>query len=682
MIPRWFERSSVLILLVLAVWLRVYNLPHLPLGFSDDELASMDISHRIQDGEMRVFYAAPPNGGQESLYHILNVGSTSLFGDGLLGFRVLGLFVNLLALAFIYRSTRSLFGAGIGLVALAIMTTGIWSMILSRTATPLTLVSLFVTSTLATIVWTYRLHEPISPAAPRTLPYTLLGFLIGASIYTHYTGLLLSLVLLVFVIYLWQSNQPVSRQVWSSSFFALTLILIVALPYLISVLRNIDRTSLYGLWQERHHDVLSGLKSLGKTIGLFLFKGDSNPTRNVPDLPLMSPFWALLSVVGLVFAARRWREPAYALLLITLGVGLLPIIWIEEPLDFSSMLLIQPVLFILAGLGTYYAAQVIQQYRVMGGWRFVAVLAAVIFAYTVWQAYQRYMVDWQERDDVHVAYHSDVAQLAVYLDGNRHEFPILFCVDSISETRLPDGRIRWSEADIAEYMMFHEDHDLRYAVCRSSFVLVGGGASMRVLLAHPRSINESSATVRVWLDQLEPIPVEGLPNGAVSELAVVDEVAELGGRLQATSPLLYPLGEGSTVSLPVRFGRNITLMGYELPDTQTFKAGDVLAVTTYWRVDGEPPVNWGIFVRLQGTEQSIPVTETNVLDIIPDNLRERDVIIQTNFMTIPDTLLSGDYILTLGAYDNNPLNQIPVFEEEASIERGDYLIVEPRITVE
>jgi hypothetical protein len=58
------------------------------------------------------------------------------------------------------------------------------------------------------------------------------------------------------------------------------------------------------------------------------------------------------------------------------------------------------------------------------------------------------------------------------------------------------------------------------------------------------------------------------------------------------------------------------------------------------------------------------------------------VVIQTSFMTIPETLLPGEYVVTLGAYDNNPLNQIPVFGPEAREPRGNYLMMESRLSVE
>ncbi|HLA44311.1 MAG TPA: hypothetical protein VJZ27_12790, partial [Aggregatilineales bacterium] len=178
--------------------------------------------------------------------------------------------------------------------------------------------------------------------------------------------------------------------------------------------------------------------------------------------------------------------------------------------------------------------------------------------------------------------------------------------------------------------------------------------------------------------------VDSALQGAVFRLEAENALAELGGQLQLGEDLQYPpVGNApEVVNLPVRFGRNITLLGVLPPQAQNYHPGDILAITTYWRIDGEPPSRPGVFTRLHDTLQSSPYTETNVLDVIPGDLQERDVIIQTNFMAIPDTLLPGDYILTLGAFDNNPLNQIQVFGNDVSVGRGDYLLLRSRLKIE
>ena len=78
-------------------------------------------------------------------------------------------------------------------------------------------------------------------------------------------------------------------------------------------------------------------------------------------------------------------------------------------------------------------------------WRFVAFLVALGFIWTTWQAYQRLLIEWTDRDDVQTAYHSDIGQLTTYLDSSLDERPVLFCVNNIEETLLSDGNIRRAE---------------------------------------------------------------------------------------------------------------------------------------------------------------------------------------------------------------------------------------------
>jgi hypothetical protein len=679
-----FERAALLILLLMAVWFRAVDFPHLPLGFSNDELAHIDITEQVRGGNIRVFFANQPAAGHESFYHIVNGGVTALVGDGLVGYRLLGLWSSLLALAFFYAAVRALFGPGIGMAALAIMVTSIPSILYARNATPLAMAPLAMSMTLAAIVWTFRLNKPIAPIHPRTSPYAVLAFVVAAALYIHYTGIFLALIVMIFVVYLRQSGQPVSRQVWSSSLFVLTLILVLALPYIISFFRSPDAAGIAVFWRERPLSFADLGDSLVAALNGIFSDGDANPTHNIPGLPMLFPLWVLLALVGLFFSARRWREPGYALILIFLVVGLLPDIWLKNGPDFSGMVIVQPTLMILAGIGTYIAARFVQANRVMGGWRFVALLAALTFAFTAWQAQDRFLDDWPQREDVQAAYHADVGRLAAYLDSSDDETPVLFCVDILHQEALPTGFVRWAEPDIARYAMHRENLQMRFATCRSAFVFINGGEAMRVALVNPRSLNEAAPAIRIWLDELTHINAPNLPPGVLWQIVAVDELAKLAGQLTQASSLYYPRvgSDLETAVLPVRFGRNVTLLGYDPLNTHIYRPGNILSISSYWRIDGAPPERLGIFTRLHDTPQSSPYTETNVLDVLPAALQARDVVIQTNFMTIPETLLPGEYIVTLGAYDNNPLNQIPVFDAQATEARGNYLMLEPRLTIE
>lgn len=676
MIPRWFDRLSILTLLLVGVVVRVWDLPTLPPGFSQEEIVGIDIIQQVQGGAGQVFFRTSQEEGEESFYHILNAGVTELVGDGLIGYRILSVWAGLLTLAFLYRGTRWLFGPGIALVAVAIMVTNIEAVMLSRSATRLSLTPLVVTASLTLITWTFRLYEPIRPTRPLTLRYSALGYLVGAALYVHYTGLFLGAVLVIFILYLWQTRQPVSRQIWSSCLFALTLMSIVTLPYIISFLRNPQISGIYILWKERPENVPDLLKSFFATLGALFIEGDSSPTQNIPSLPLLWPFWSILVLIGLATVARRWREPHFGLILIALIVGLLPDIWIKGGPDFRAMMILLPVMCILGGVGAYTAAVYVRYQRAYGGIKLVAAVLLLGFGLTGWRLYQDYLIDWPERQDVRLAYHANLAELMAYLDRSDDPLPTLVCTGSLRERA--DGG--WADPQIAETMLHREDINVRYADCRTSFVLINGGKPMQILLANPKEPIGDAA--QQWLNLAEILPVD--PFGSVMKLDAEDELAQFGGRLQLEMPLLYPAlgGTPETVTLPVRFGRNITLVGYRAPDISSYKRGDVVQITTYWRVDGRIPDQLGFFTRLNDNPETSPFTEVNVIDVLSTHLRIRDVMVQASLFTVPETLPPGAYVVTLGAYDNNTLNQIPVFSQDGKVPRGSYLMLASRLVVD
>lgn len=683
MLPRWLEQLSVLGLLLVAVVLRTQNLASLPLGFVQEELAAIAAAENIRDGNIQVFYNTPPEGGQESLYVMLNTVATLFVGDGLFSYRLFGLWANLIALALFYYAVRGLFGPSVGLVALAVMVSSLWGVLAARAVTSNALTPLLVTAVLALIVRTFRLYRPIAPKPPSTFWYTALGLTVSAGIYTHYLGVVLAVGLALFIVYMWRTHQPVSRWVWNSSAFMLALILILSLPYLISVIRSTGESSLAFFWRERPRDLVDLGDSLLRMLGAFFYRGDSDPTHNMPSLPLLWPVWFLLALGGLWMTIQRWREPAYGLIILMLPLSLLPEAWLREGPHFPALTLAHFLLCILAALGAYFIGRHIHLNHVMGGWRFVALLIGMGLAFTIWQTQTQLLDNWPNRPDVAEAYHSHLARLANYLDSTPDEPPALVCVENLTTFVDESGELRRSEPEIMGFMMHQSDDRVRYAACQTTFVLLDGGEPMRVIMTSPSQAADANSAVLSWLQRREIINIEGLPLGSVGTLESESELAALAGQLQLNSPLYYPR-EGAApevVALPVRLGRNITLLGYNPFPNHVYLPDDVLPITTYWRVDGDPPPYWGVFVRLHDSPQSSPYTEANALDTLPMMLHERDVVIQTNYLSIPETLLPGEYILTLGAYDNNPLNQIEVFSAEATLPRGTYLTAIPRLRV-
>ncbi|MFP4324174.1 MAG: ArnT family glycosyltransferase, partial [Anaerolineales bacterium] len=659
MISPRLERLAVLGLLLLAVALRAVAYSDAPPGIADEELLAIDMSEQMRGGLIQVFYPRPEPGGQAGLFALLNMLHTALVGQGLFGYRLLSLWLGLVALALLYRGARMCFGPAVALVALAIMTSNIWAILLARSTLPAGLVLALVMAVFAGLAWAFQLYKPVGPYPPRTMAYTALGLATAAALYTDFMGNFVVLVTLLFIVYMWYTRQPVSRYVWSSSLFMLVLIAIIALPYLISVARNPSTSDIAQLWYGRPTSPQESLSTVTNTL-LSLFLRTENPSAPyLPVAPLLSPFWFVLALAGGYLTVQRWREPAYALVLILLGVGLLPGLWLPETPPLSALLVAQPALMVLPGLGAFVIARRIQASGWSRGWQFVAALMAVALAWTVWQSYDNLVNEWPERPAVQTAYHADVVALARYLDAETPREPIVFCVNDIQGAP-------YAQPSIAEFARYHTDLPVRYVECRTAFVLANGGGPMVVLQASPGRLLEATAPIRFWLDQLQARPVDGLPPAVINRLDAENTLAERAGQLQLQQPLNYPR-EGRSeraTTWPIRFGRNLSLIGYQPPPPGPYAPGDVLMIVSYWRIDGPPPARLGIFTRLHDSPQASPFAETNAMNVLSTGLRERDVLVQTNLITVPENLPPGDYIITMGAFDNNPLNQIPLLGPE------------------
>jgi hypothetical protein len=221
--------------------------------------------------------------------------------------------------------------------------------------------------------------------------------------------------------------------------------------------------------------------------------------------------------------------------------------------------------------------------------------------------------------------------------------------------------------------------------CRSDLVLIAGGSPMRWLFVDPAERNAMPGPLQAWAQLAEPLEHTGLPGGVAWSLDAEQALADKGGQLIAQASLYYPREAGKThevVPLPFKFDGNITLIGLDpVSEQETFKPGDVLTLVTYWRVDGPLPSDLGVFIRLHDTPQASPYNEVNAFKVEAARLRPRDVVVQVGYVILPETLRAQHYVLTLGVYNRQPVNQLAVYDPVTHDLRGFYLQLSKSIPV-
>jgi hypothetical protein len=141
-------------------------------------------------------------------------------------------------------------------------------------------------------------------------------------------------------------------------------------------------------------------------------------------------------------------------------------------------------------------------------------------------------------------------------------------------------------------------------------------------------------------------------------LDVASELGDTIGRFSTTAPAGYapeaPGGE-NLAPTPVRFGNNLTFLGYDRALDSTYSPGGIFTSVTYWRADGPLPDDLRIFTHILSDPAAI-VAQTDTISISPGELQSRDVFIQIMFVPLPPSLPDGMYNISTGAYrDTNDI---------------------------
>ena len=127
-----------------------------------------------------------------------------------------------------------------------------------------------------------------------------------------------------------------------------------------------------------------------------------------------------------------------------------------------------------------------------------------------------------------------------------------------------------------------------------------------------------------------------------------------------TSPMLAPSDSDplTPVPLPVSFGGQLALLGYELLSEQV-AAGTEVALITAWRAEGKPEPPLSIFVHLLDPQGHI-TGQSDGLGANPDGLRPGDVLLHVHRLTVAPDAPPGRYWLQVGLYDPETLVRLPL----------------------
>lgn len=658
--------ALAVLLLLLAAFLRLRDLTRLPPGLHQDEITDIRIAATARQGLIEVFYDLGGGEGRESLYHIVLAAVTSVTGQGLVSYQLFSIWVNLLALALVYALATRLFGPLAGVAALALLTVNLWMIVLGREIARESFLPLLVTGTLLALARIFSVYHRDVPRQPSTTPFVMLGLLLGLGFYVHPAHFMIVLASMIFILFMLVTRRAGSRRRLGYLGFALLLMMIVAMPYLISSLRLPDLSGAVRVFGDYNVIRNPPFKALGESLSGVLFAGDDNPARNVPGRPLIDLVSGVLVLIGVLVTAQNARRRRYILpLIFTLALAPVAFFTLHSP-NFLALTGLLPLLALFFGLGvsTLYRSLPTTVAR-----RGLAVGLVALFGFNLlWMGRDLYQT-WPNLASVAEVYHTRLSRLAQHLDRTADTIPTLVC-----DAPSPAGRAL-SSTDLLLLMMNRKQAPLRYADCGTGLVLLNGGEGQQIIFPDPKMLSGVHPYLRRWIDQGTVLTRADLPPDSVVELDIERPLADKIGSFITSAPVSYAPeapGRPGMAAPPIRFGGNITFLGYEREPTEAYAAGGILTVVTYWRVDGPVPPNLRLFTHVLPDPASI-AAQTDTISVNVGALDNRDIFIQVTFVPLPASMPGGVYNVSIGAYDASNSIRMSVLDNEH--ERGTRLFV-------
>lgn len=646
----------VVILLLLAALLRTYDLANLPLGFSEDEIVNIRLVDNVRQGDIFVFYPGD-DGGREGAYHVFAAFVTSFVGEGTIGFRIASVWLSLLSIAIIYTLGNHLFNPTVGVLAAGLTTVNMSVILQARMVSSDATVLFLVSATMLALARSLPVYRRTRDVSSNIVSFAALGGLLGIGFYLHPSSLFIALGAMAYIAHLLYIRNVMFRQRRSYTGFAILLMLIISMPYLIS---SINLPQFSAIQRILAHYDEAPLRSIADGLLAIVVNGDGDPLRNLPGRPLVDAFSGLLMLVGLGICVLRRHRPRFMLMLIMFVMTLPAALIVEDSPDFVRMIVVLPQLAIFFGMG-FYAVIRAPIFGDLIFRRMVVVGMLLLLAINVIWTWTDLFADWRDNEAVAPLVNGGLGQIAHYLDTVGDDIPVVFCNAGWA---IDEPEPELGDSDKTLLMMNRSQFEFYEADCRQSLLLTDGGEKQRIVFFDKAALQGAHPYLQEWLAQGQPVTGR-LPRNSVIELETSQLLADRAGVFITTAPLAYApeVAEPEPIAPPIRFGGNLTFLGYETEVKRAFLPGETVEVITYWRVEGDflPDI---VLKHHILADPVTPIGIRDVMSVSPLMLRDRDVFIQVTPVRLQETTLPGRYVVSVGAYRLSDQIRLPVLKDD------------------
>lgn len=660
---RRLEILALVAILVVAAFLRVYQLDRVPPGLTHDEAANGHDAAWVLRGIRPLYFAT--NYGHEPLYCYLVASVSAISGVNVneISLRLTSALCGLGVILSTYALTRRMFGLPVGLATAVGLAISFWPVVTSRQGLrPVTLPLLLVPA-----IYCFWRGMELDSGKKMGRWLAVGGVLAGASFYTYMASRTMPLFFLLFVLYLAMLHRDRLLDRWPALVLFFVLVIVVAAPlflYLrahpgaegrISELRTPLRELARGNLRPVVNNAITGL-------GVFSFRGDTQWRYNLPGRPIFDPLTSLFFYGGLALALWRWRDPRHALLVGWLMVGAVPGLITGAEHNTMHLIAVQPVAYLLVCLSVVELGRWLwRRGRLL---RCTAALGlAFLLVWNGWLTVHDYFLVWANEPDVREVYHANLREIARYLDAQpaggtvviSTEYSTSWLDPYIFETVLrgQDTDVRWCDG-CGGLLFPMDDGDVRYVFSARADLDAALGKDLwpAATLVTERTLRPDDLNpwfrVYRWMEQAEL----GGRIAALAEASPAWVSAEV-----SFAPNPAP-GVRQELSLPVSFNHQVTLLAYRLNGT-CFAPGDTVELVTYWQAEGTSQQDLAIFAHLLDA-QSQERGGQDVLHVPSTTWQAGDVVVQVHRFAVAADATAGPHYLELGWYDRATLSRLPV----------------------
>ncbi|MFQ5813862.1 MAG: ArnT family glycosyltransferase [Anaerolineae bacterium] len=426
------DLALLLVVLLVALFLRVYGLDDIPPGLHYDEAANAILAADVARGEAHPLFIEAYT-GKEVLFFYLAGASMRLFGASVFSLRLTSALIGTLTVLITYRLAREMFahqGAEasrwLALFSAALLATSYWHVTLSRYGFRA------ISQPLLQALTLWCLWRGLRRGSTSWL--ALGGLFCGATAYTYLASRVFPVILLLVFLSLLildkgnpstSSGHRLKRRLSQIAVFAVPAIIVFAPlgfyflthPQAFSV--RIGQVSLFNP-QLNRGDVLGTFwRGARLAFGMISLRGEPLWRFNIPGKPVFS--WPLLgflllglvlSLIKLVRSRNALERTFHFLMLIWLPVMLLPSILAvkEAPSALRSVGLI-PLLFLLPAQGIWIAAKSKVQSP-----KFKILLLLLVLGLSGIVTFRNYFVLWAKAAPVYYDNDGDLVDAARYLN--------------------------------------------------------------------------------------------------------------------------------------------------------------------------------------------------------------------------------------------------------------------------